>query len=40
VTRHHAHVGNRMVMAVGAVVVIACAAGIAAAMVRILGATA
>lgn len=39
-SRHHAHVGNHLVMAVGAVVVIACAAGIAAAMVRILGVTA
>lgn len=39
-TRHHAHMGNRTVMAVGAVIVIACAAGIAAGLVRILGATA
>lgn len=39
-SRHHAHVGNRTVMALGAVVVIACAAGIAAAMVWMLGGTA
>lgn len=36
-TRHHAHVGNHVVMAVGAVIVIACAAGIAAAMAWMLG---
>jgi hypothetical protein len=37
VSRHHAHAGNHFVMAVGTVVVLACAAGIAAVMVRILG---
>lgn len=36
-TRHHAHMGNHRVMALGAVVVIACAAGIAVVMGRILG---
>lgn len=36
-TRHHAHAGNHLVMALGTVVVIACAAGIAVVMGRILG---
>lgn len=35
--RHHAHTSDHFVMAVGAVVVIACATGIAVVMVRILG---
>jgi hypothetical protein len=33
----HAHTSDRLVMALGAAVVIACAAGIAAVMVRLLG---
>jgi len=37
--RHHAHASNELVMVLGAVVVIACAAGITAVMVRILGVT-
>jgi hypothetical protein len=37
VTRHHAHAGDHLVMALGAVVVLACAAGIAAVMARLLG---
>lgn len=36
-SRHHAHTSNNLVMALGAVVVIACAAGITAVMVRVLG---
>lgn len=36
-SRHHAHAGDHVVMALGAVVVIACAAGIAAVMGRLLG---
>lgn len=36
-TRHHAHAGNHLVMALGTVVVIACAAGIAVVMGRIFG---
>jgi hypothetical protein len=39
-SRHHAHAGNHMVMALGTDVVIACAAGIAAVMGRILGSAA
>lgn len=38
-TRHHAHTSDHLVMALGAVVVIACAAGIATVMVRLLGGT-
>jgi hypothetical protein len=37
VSRHHAHTSDRLVMALGTVVVLACAAGIAAVMVRVLG---
>lgn len=33
----HAHTSDRAVMVLGVVVVIACAAGIAAVMVRLLG---
>lgn len=36
-TRHHAHTSDLRVMALGTVVVIACAAGIAVVMGRILG---
>lgn len=36
-TRHHAHTSDQLVMALGAVVVIACAAGIAVVMARVLG---
>lgn len=39
-TRHHAHAGNHLVMVLGTVVVIACAAGIAVVMGRIFGVTA
>jgi len=37
VTRHHAHTSDQFVMVAGAIVVIACAAGIAAFMARLLG---
>lgn len=37
--RPHAHAGNHLVMALGTVVVIACAAGIAVVMGRIFGVT-
>lgn len=38
-SRHHAHAGNHLVMALGTVVVITCAAGIAVVMGRIFGVT-
>jgi len=36
-SRHHAHTSNHLVMGLGILVVIACAAGITAVMARVLG---
>lgn len=36
-SRHRSHTGDQLVMVLGAVVVIACTAGVAAVMVRLLG---